>query len=143
NSILVSGPNPRQDVYTVTFRDLPARIQQLRLEVLPHPSLPQNGPGRYREHGGFHLTTIKAQLAPDAGGGLGGGSEARSLKLARAFADFSEREYNVDGAIDSNDSTSWAIFPETGKPHFALFELAEPVTDSAGKVLRVTFEFKS
>src|SRR5262249_39746060 len=32
---------------------------------------------------------------------------------------------------------------ETGKPHFALLELAEPVTETGGKVLRVTFEFKS
>src|SRR5262249_7339629 len=40
NSILVSGPNPAQDVYTFTFRDPPARIQQLRLEVLPHELLP-------------------------------------------------------------------------------------------------------
>ncbi|HKB36714.1 MAG TPA: hypothetical protein VKD72_09685, partial [Gemmataceae bacterium] len=38
---------------------------------------------------------------------------------------------------------SWAIFPDTGKPHFALFELAEPVTQTDGKTLRVTFEFKS
>jgi formylglycine-generating enzyme required for sulfatase activity len=138
NSILVSGSNPAHDVYTVTFRDLPARIRHLRLEVLPHPSLPHNGPGRYPDHGGFHLTTIKAQLDPGMNK-----SAARSLKLARAFADFSEQGHSVDGAIDSDDRTSWAIFPETGKPHFALFELAEPVSDSVGKTLRVTFEFKA
>ena len=49
----------------------------------------------------------------------------------------------MDGAIDANDSTGWAIQPEEGKRHFALFELPEPVTETAGTVLRVTLEFKS
>jgi serine/threonine protein kinase/formylglycine-generating enzyme required for sulfatase activity len=138
NSILVSGPNPVRDVYTLTFRHLPARIQYLRLEVLPHQSLPHNGPGRYPDHGGFHLTTIKAQLDPSSNG-----SGARSLKLARAFADFSQDGESVDGAIDSDDRTKWGIFPQTGKPHFALFALSEPVTATGGAVLRVTLEFKS
>jgi WD40 repeat protein/tetratricopeptide (TPR) repeat protein len=139
SSILVSGRNPENDVYTVTFRNLPPRIQTLRLEVLPHESLPHHGPGRY-ENGSFHLTTIKAWL--DSATGV---SAARSLDLARAFADFSNPNPNhtVDGALDSNDNTGWSIWPEMGKPHFALFELREPVTKTVGKVLRVTLEFKS
>ena len=31
---------------------------------------------------------------------------------------------------------------EVGKPHFAVFELAEPVAVTEGTVLRVTLEFK-
>ncbi len=137
SSILVSGPNPGNDVYVLTFRDLPARIQQLRLEALPHESLPHNGPGRAGE-GNFVLTTINAQLDPPTNKG-----ETRSLKLAKAFADFSQQEFSVAGAIDANDNTGWAIHPEEGKPHFALFALAEPVTETGGTVLRVTLEFKS
>jgi hypothetical protein len=137
NSILLSGPNPEKDVYTLTFRDLPARIQHLRLEVLPHESLPNNGPGRCPINGNFVLTTIKAQLNPPANK-----SEPRSLKLARACADFSQQDFNVAGAIDANDTTGWAINPEMGKPHCALFEVVEPVTLDAGAELRVTFECK-
>ena len=144
NSILVSGPNPAQDVYTLTFRNPPPRIQQLRLDVLPHPSLPNNGPGR-NENGNFVLTTIKAQLHPPTNK-----SVARSLKLARAFADFSQQahlgnrlSFDVSLAIDQDPSTGWAIFPETGKPHFALFALAEPISETGSTVLRVTLEFKS
>jgi len=114
SSILVSGPNPDKDVYVLTFRDLPARIQQLRLEVLPHESLPNNGPGRHGPNGDYFLSTVKAQLDLPANGG-----ERHSLKLARAFADFSQQEHNVAGAIDANDSTGWAVHPELGKPHFA------------------------
>ncbi len=137
DSILVSGPNPEKDVYVLTFRDLPAKFQHLRLEVLPHQSLPHNGPGRSPENGNFVLTTIKAQLDPPTNKG-----EPRSLKLAKAFADFSQQEFSVAGAIDANDNTGWAIHPEEGKPHFAVFKVVEPVTETAGTVLRVTLECK-
>ena len=40
DSILAGGKNPPTDVYTLTFRDLPASIQVLRLEALLHESLP-------------------------------------------------------------------------------------------------------
>jgi tetratricopeptide (TPR) repeat protein/tRNA A-37 threonylcarbamoyl transferase component Bud32 len=138
NSILVSGPNPAQDRYTVTFRNLPGAIHGLRLEVLTDKSLPQNGPGRCGVHGDFFLTTLAAELdTPSIARGV------HRLKLARAVADFSQNGHGVDGAIDSSNSTSWAISPETSKPHFALFEPAEPVTGTDGAVLRVTFEFQS
>jgi serine/threonine protein kinase/formylglycine-generating enzyme required for sulfatase activity/WD40 repeat protein len=137
NSILVSGPNPDKDVYTLTFRGLPARVQNLRLEVLPHESLPARGPGRAGE-GNFVLTTIEAQLDP-----LMNKNGARRLKLARAFADFSQETFNVSGAIDASDDTAWAIWPAIANPHFAIFELAEVVTETAGSVLRVNLEFKS
>ena len=137
NSILVSGPNPERDVYTLSFRDLPARLQHLRLEVLPHESLPGNGPGRSPNNGNFHLTTIKAQWDPPTNK-----SEPRNLKLARAGADFNQQGFSVATAIDANDSTGWGIHPEMGKPHCALFELVEPVTAAAGTVLRVTLECK-
>ncbi len=137
NSILASGPNPDKAVYTLTFRDLPARVQYLRLDVLPHDSLPAAGPGRSPD-GNFVVTTIEAQLDP-----LTNKNGVRRLKLARALADYSQDNWNVDGAIDANDNTGWAIAPFMSKPHFALVELAEPVTETVGSVLRVTLEFKS
>src|SRR5262249_35851893 len=92
NSILVSGPNPAQDGYTLTFRDIPARIRQMRLEVLPHESLPNNGPGRHGSNGDFLLSMVKAQLDPPTNRG-----GTRSLKLARALADFSQQDHSVAG----------------------------------------------
>jgi tetratricopeptide (TPR) repeat protein len=137
SSILVSGPNPAQDVYTLAFRDPPGHIQQLRLEVLPHKSLPANGPGRC-ESGNFVLTTIKAQL--DLPRDM---DEPRSLTLARAFADFSQHDFSVNGVLDAHNSTGWAVYPEVGQRHFALFELLDHVPEIAGTALRVTLEFKS
>jgi formylglycine-generating enzyme required for sulfatase activity len=138
NSILVSGLNPAKDVYALTFRNSPPRIQQLRLEVLPHESLPANGPGRNAGNGNFVLTTINVQLDS-----LTNVSGARTLKLARAFADFSQGGWNVDCAIDTDDNTGWAIHPEGGKRHFALFDLAGPLRETPDMALRVTLECKS
>ncbi len=140
HSILAAGKNPRQDVYTLTFRDLPARIQVMRLEAQLHESLPY-GPGRGApDHGdgNFLLTTLKAQLDLPTSK-----VEPRILKMARAYADFSDRNANVTGAIDANDKTGWGIYPEVGKPHQAMFDFAEPVALTDGAVLRVTLEFKS
>src|SRR5262249_1713021 len=94
--------------------------------------------GRHGPNGDFFLSMVKPQLFFLKYPGV-----ARSLKLARAFADFSQKEHSVAGAIDANDNTGWAIHPELGKRHFAVFEFAEPVTDTVGKALRVTLEFKS
>ncbi len=137
HSILAGGMNLPRDVYVLTFRDLPARIQALRLEVLPHGSLPQNGPGRHTS-GNFYLTAVKAQLDLPTNPGT-----PRPLKLARAAADFNQLNYSVAGAIDANDLTAWAILPVVGKSHLAVLELAEPVAATDGMVLRVTLEFKS
>jgi WD40 repeat protein/tetratricopeptide (TPR) repeat protein len=134
DSILASGENPKQDVYTLTFGDLPAKIQALRLEVLPHESLPRNGPGR-GINGNFLLTTIKAQVALPSNSG-----EPHSLNLVKALADFSQA--NVAGAIDADDNTGWST-NRAGEPHVAVFELDNPLVATDGAMLGVSLEFKS
>ena len=44
-SVLASGTNSDNDVYTVTLHELPASVWALRLELLADPSLPSKGPG--------------------------------------------------------------------------------------------------
>jgi tetratricopeptide (TPR) repeat protein len=136
DSILVGGKNPPTDTYTVSFRDLPARIHALRLEVLPHESLPSSGPGR-AANGRFVLTTIKAHSDRPAKRVV-----SRIANLARAWDDFcSGEDARPFHAIDADDITGWSP-GEAGKPHFAVFELAEPLAVTDGTVLRVTLEFK-
>ena len=136
DSILVGGKNPPTDTYTVSFRDLPPRIHALRLEVLPHESLPSNGPGR-AANGRFVLTTIKAHSDRPAKRVV-----SRVANLARAWDDFcSGEDARPFHAIDADDMTGWSP-GEAGKPHFAVFEFAEPLAVTDGTVLRVTLEFK-
>jgi hypothetical protein len=134
-SILVSGNHPDSDVSTLTFRELPAKIHSLRLEALPHASLPNNGPGRNpNPELPFVLTTIKAEMVQRKGPPL-------ALKFSKAWGENERDDSNPGFASDADDATGWSQL-ENGKPHYAVFEFEQPVAVGDGAVLRVTLEFK-
>ena len=93
-------------------------ITALRLEVLPHESLPQRGPGR-ANNGNFVLSEV--QLTSRVG------RTPRPVELASATASFSQVGWPVRAAIDGRDETGWAISGNTGKEIEAVFNLAEPL----------------
>ena len=64
-SILASGPNPGETVYTVETSTLLPSITAIRLEALPHSSLPKGGPGR-DPYGNFQINGIEIE----AGGSI-------------------------------------------------------------------------
>src|SRR5438067_873180 len=64
-SVLASGANPANDVYTVTAITPLKGITAIRLEALPDPSLPGKGPGR-APNGNFVLNYLKVD-AKEAG----------------------------------------------------------------------------
>jgi hypothetical protein len=135
-SVLVSGNHPDTDAYTLTFRELPGKIHSLRLEALPHESLPNKGPGRHQNAAAhFGLTTIKAELEQPKGPPL-------VLKFGNAWGDFEEPGGHPKLAIDAEDGSAWSPAGH-GQTHYAVFELEQPVAVNEGAVLRVTLEFKS
>ncbi len=143
-SVLASGEHPPKEVYTLTFRDLPARIEGLRIEALTDDSLPNLGPGRF-DNGNFNLTAVRAQVESSTNPGV-----PLDLKLNRASADFFQgRDYSVASmsdvsvVLDADDGSFWAIHPEEGKPHHAVVELKEPITTTDAALLRLILEFKS
>jgi mono/diheme cytochrome c family protein len=129
-SFLAAGAAPATDTYTLTT-SLPLRgITAVRLEVLPDNSLPAGGPGR-AENGNLHLSEFEVLLfAP-------GASEGKKLRVKRATADFDQAGWTVAHAIDGNEQTAWGVHPEEGKPHEAVFELAEKLTVPEGGRLAV------
>jgi hypothetical protein len=62
-SLLASGKAPETDTYTVRVRAPLAGITALRLEMLPHESLPANGPGR-ASSGNLVLTNVRVEATP-------------------------------------------------------------------------------
>lgn len=143
-SVLTSGERPPKEVYTLTFRDLPARIEGLRIDALTDDSLPEFGPGRF-DNGNFNLTGVRTQVESSTNPGV-----PLDLKLSRASADFVQgSDYSVagmsdaSGVLDANDETFWAIHPEVGKPHHAVIELKEPITTTDAALLRLILESKS
>jgi len=119
-SILATGTKPDTDTYTITTSPSMSRLTGIRLDVLPDPGLPRNGPGR-PDNGNFHLTEMTAQLF------LPGSKQSTPLKFKTATADWNQDGWTIEHAIDGNPKTAWGIFPRVGEPHFAIFELDPPI----------------
>lgn len=132
-SILAGGKNADADAYKITFTAPLEQIGAVRLEVLPHPSLPANGPGR-AENGNFVLNEVV--LADQQG---------KRQRWIYAGADHAQEDYPVGAAIDSNAETGWAINVAEGDLNVqrtAMFVLARPA-GSNGRVLTLTLQFGS
>lgn len=127
-SLLAKGKNVVSDVYTIETTVNEA-ITAVRLEVLPDDSLTQKGPGR-ANNGNFVLTTFKLQASP-----VGSDGAASDVSLAAAKADFSQNEWEVAKAINGDATDGWAVSPEIGKRHVAVFELKQPVQFDGGTKL--------
>ncbi len=135
SSILASGKNPFPEAYTLTIPGPLEGITAIRLEVLPHPSLPKQGPGRAPNNGNFVLNEFKITLAPTADPIKG-----KPIGLHNAKADYSQAQLEVTGAIDGDPKTGWAIDPEGGKRHVAVFEMKEPLSVPADMILTIMLE---
>lgn len=113
-SVLVSGENKPAETYTITAKVAFQGITAFRLEVLPDPSLPAQGPGRVA-HGNFVLSEFKVALANAAGA-------LQPIEWGASYADFSQDKLPISNAIDGDPKTGWAISPQFGKRHVAVFE---------------------
>lgn len=129
--ILASGPSPDIDTYVATGRSSLSKITGFRLDVLPHESLPMNGPGRC-QNGNLHLSEVAVQIFDE------GSTAGRTVTIKQATADFNQTDWTIDKALDGNLKTAWGIHPEEGKPHQAVFEFAEPQSISATSRIIIT-----
>ena len=132
-SILVEGTN-NKDIYTITAATDVAGITGIRLEALTDPKLPAQGPGR-PPNGNFVLNEFRVTAAPKSDP-----TKAALVTLQNASADFSQESFGVAGAIDGNPGTGWAIHPQTGQPHSAVFETTGDVGAAGGTVLSFSLD---
>lgn len=145
-SILASGKNPDLDTYRIVLTNTPARLAALRLEALPHDSLPSKGPGR-AGNGNFVLTEFVARLERP-----GMAPVPLPIRFARATHEQTSHAENnpyhgwtASAVIDSDAKgvhAGWAILPQVGQTHQLLLELASPVTVEAGATLQVELQQK-
>ena len=134
-SINVSGAVPVNDTYTIVAGAGLTDITAIRLEVLPEARLKSKGPGR-SENGNVVLTSIRLMIGANP-------ASQKLLRFKTASADYSQKDYPVGNAIDDDPQSGWAIFPEVGKPHTAVFELAEPLHNADKSPLTITLAFNS
>ncbi|HEV3116440.1 MAG TPA: DUF1549 domain-containing protein, partial [Gemmataceae bacterium] len=102
-SVRFSGKNPEGDSYTLVADSEITGATAIRLEAMPDPALPSNGPGR-TPHGNFVLSEITATAAP-----RNAPEKAVPVKFVRAEADFAQPGFSPDHAIDGDLKTGWAI----------------------------------
>jgi hypothetical protein len=131
HSILVSGANGK-GTYTFTAETPLNGITAVRLEALPHSTLPAGGPGR-AENGNFVLSEFQLQAAA-----INSSEAPRPVKLRNATADFSQEGWNVTGAVDGREETGWAVMPSFNQRHVAVLETADLVGGPSGARLQFT-----
>jgi hypothetical protein len=104
--------------------------------VLPDGSFPAKGPGRAGD-GNFVLNEFKLTVAP-----ANDPKAAKPVTFQRAIADFSQGSFEVAKAIDGDagPNSGWAVAPQFGRPHVAVFEAKEPIGFADGAVLTFTME---
>ncbi len=134
-SLLFIGDAPDKDVYEIDY-ELPegGMLNGLLVEALSDEALPGKGPGRGAVvRPNFVLQHLEAAL-------VGGGSKdagVRELRFSAAHASFSQKNFPVDGLVDANPRTGWAIMPRFAESHWAALQLAEPMKAGAGARLRL------
>jgi hypothetical protein len=141
-SIRASGENPATEAYTVTADADVREITAVRLELLPDDSFTAKGPGR-SVNGNVVLTDVRIALAPAAPHPESNRGAPAPVELKAASADFSQKDFPVALAIDDKPDTGWAIHPEVGKRHEAVFELSQPRPSDGKQTITVALGFHS
>jgi mono/diheme cytochrome c family protein len=132
-SWLAEGKNGDHDEYTITLPFSPKRVTGLRLEALAHPTMVKDGPGR-AENGNFGLSRIRVFL----------NDSDHELKLINPKADFEQNQssLSIAGSLDENPTTGWAVDPQFGKDHAAVFTFAEPIEPAEAGSLTIKLDFR-
>jgi hypothetical protein len=123
----ISPAIPAASDYTVVVDTKLSGITGFLVEVLPDATLPSFGPGTAT--GNFVLTELTCDVTPRGEGAPG------PVKFKAAFADYAQKDYTVEKAIDNNNAAGdngWAIGGGAGQPHTAAFALATPIGTAKG-----------
>ena len=152
-SILASGKNPNTDTYEITFSDVP-EFTAIRIEVLPHDSLPKKGPGRAGD-GNFVLSEFEAywQSPVDKDKPLTEDTPiTESIPLQNATATFEQvgsadgnpyGKWAVAAAIDRDakgPTWGWGVMEQVGHTNYAVFELDPSAPQSANRQLKLVLK---
>lgn len=134
-SIRVQGANPDFDTYELSVKVAARTITAIRLEAMADAPLVKSGPGR-APNGNFDLTDFKLSVVPTEG------AAAQVVKLKLARATFEQPGLAVANAIDDNPKSGWAVDPQFGKDHVAIFELETPLVLAADGTIQFTLDFQ-
>jgi hypothetical protein len=134
HSLLTSGDSAKSDTFDLTFKLEQAGVKALRLEALPHESLPAHGPGFcYYEgpKGDFFMGEFQVQV---------NGSPVKVVSATESYAknNFGKNLATAALATDGDPQTGWSCAARYGERHEAVFVFDQPLP--AGE-LKVTMMF--
>lgn len=138
DSLLLKGDIPNTDTYDLEYRTDLKNITAIRIEALPHPSLPNGGPGRgviMSAGGDFLLSEIAAEAAPWLEP-----DSVQAITLQNPAEDFAAEGRTAAMALDGKLDTGWSVKDREGRPHAAVFEFAEPVGHDGGTLLKLKLD---
>ena len=124
-------PLPKTNTYTIVADTDLAEISAFRLELLPDPRLPSNGPGR--SDGNVFLSEFKVKAAP-----RDKPDQAEAVTLTAAGTDHIG-DSPPSAAVDGKPETGWAPMPP-GRAHVIVFTAAQNLTFPGGARLTFTLE---
>lgn len=131
SSILASSDQTKRDFYDLKYQPGMGTITAIRLEVLPHESLPQRGPGRIfyeGPNGDFFLSEFMLS------------ADGQPVKFSRASSSLASGSNAISNAIDGSPQTGWSINGGQGRAHTAVFTLATPLTTVKELAIQLLFE---
>jgi cytochrome c553 len=130
-SVLLTGPTPDKDTYTFETELSAGELSGLMLETLTHASIPGDGPGRGgANRPNFVLHSFDCTLTTPDG-------KTQPLTFKNAYADYSQGNYKVTSLITKSGKAGWAIGQRFHEPHWAAFELKQPVAIAPGTKLSI------
>ncbi len=145
--ILIGGANPDTNAYAITA-ELPPDTRALRLQALPHASLPKNGPGR-AGNGNFvvteflilagdqtpHIEIFKTPFTkwPDDLKSTALRTEASSATFEQEYggAGHPDKKWSAASTVDRDGrgkTWGWAVLPETGQENELVLQIASDQT---------------
>ena len=134
HSIAISGKLAKDKYVVESIVPQGVQPRYLRLEVLTEDALPARGPGRASD-GNFVVSKLSASfVTPNSPAG------PTAIKFVSALADFEQTNFPAKSALDDDLKDGWAVSPQVGMAHVAVFEVAAGTMIPAGSKLRITIE---
>jgi len=133
--VLYISNKSKDDLYTIKTHSYQAAPRAFRLDAFADKSLPSNGPG-LSDNGNFVLGDFKVVAKP-----LDSKNKSKpvTLKLTAHKATWEQSGYNLSAAIDNSPTSGWAVDPQQGKDHSAIFGIEG---DFAGFPGGTSYEFQ-
>ena len=137
-SILARGDSTKREVYELTFPATQSgkAYTAIRLEVLPHESLPAGGPGMafYEgRRGDFFLSELSV---------LAGNNLVPLRDATHSFGKISIGSGSADaaGVLDSDGSTGWSVATQENQANRLVLNFEKPFSSTDPWTVRLLFE---